>query len=92
VLDNVLIIKKLKDSMLLGLMKLTLYMPLLITLNGKVLYINILNITITLLTVMLTSVSLNSPSQEKLKLITSSFPTKSGPGSKPTENNTLTQL
>jgi hypothetical protein len=58
-------LKKSKDLMKLGNTKNTQFMLLLITLDGKVLYTNILNITITLILDMLSSVFLNIPSEEK---------------------------
>lgn len=77
------------DSNKLGNTKNTPFMLLLITPDGKDLYTNILNGTITSVQEMLISAFPNSPSEEKLKPITSLFPTKSGLGSKLTENNTL---
>lgn len=76
------------DLMLLGNMMNIPFMLLLITLNGKVLSTNILNGTIISALEMLISVFPNSLSKEKSKLIISSFLTKSGPGSKLTENYT----
>jgi hypothetical protein len=87
-LDKTLIITKLKDLMKLGLMTHTPYMPLLTIKTGKGHCINTLNITITSLTGKLISAFLNSPSEEKLKPIISSFQTKFGLGSKLMENNT----
>lgn len=90
--DKTLMSKLLKDSMKLGNTKNTLYMLLLITLDGKDHYTNIPNIIIISILDTLSSVSLNILSEEKLRPIISSFPTKFGLGSKPTENNTPTLI